>query len=64
MTFKEIFNINNIFNGIILESSENHQNQSIHQKYADAIKRQNEKFTENEWNQEYEIIYLSYILER
>jgi len=63
MTFKEIFLINNLFNRVILESSDAHQNHLNHQIHNEVSERQNEKFPENEWNQEYELIYLSYVLE-
>lgn len=64
MTFKEIFHINNLFNKIKLDHSDSYQNLLNHPKYDEINKRQDEKFPENEWNQEYELIYLSYVLEK
>lgn len=64
MTFKEIFHINNFLHKIKLDKSE--ENQSIEKK-SDNEKLDDdfdEKFYENEWNQEYELIYLSYVLEK
>jgi hypothetical protein len=64
MTFKEIFHINNLFNKIKLDHSDSHQYLLNHTKYDEVHQRQDEKFPENEWNQEYELIYLSYVLEK
>lgn len=64
MTFKEIFHLNNFLHKIKLDKSE--ENQSIEKK-SDNEKLDDdfdEKFYENEWNQEYELIYLSYVLEK
>lgn len=64
MTFKEIFHINNLFNKIKLDHSDSHQSLLNNSEYDEEDKRQDEKFLENEWNQEYELIYLSYVLEK
>ncbi|MBE0573120.1 MAG: hypothetical protein IH618_16370 [Ignavibacteriaceae bacterium] len=64
MTFKEIFHINNLFNKIKLDHSDSYQNLLNTSEYDEVHKRQDEKFPENEWNQEYELIYLSYVLEQ
>ncbi len=65
MTFKEIFHLNNFFHKIKLDKSEENQfneNNSEHEKIEDDIVDEN--FLGNEWNQEYELIYLSYVLEK
>ena len=64
MTFKEIFHINNLFSKIKLDHSHSHQNLLNHSEYDDVDKRKDEKYPENEWNQEYELIYLSYVIEK
>lgn len=64
MTFKEIFHINNFLHKIKLDKSEENQSiekKSDNEKFDDDF---DEKFYENEWNQEYELIYLSYVLEK
>ena len=64
MTFKEIFHLNDFFHKIKLDKSEN--DPSIFQSDEKIIeeKTEDEKFSSNEWNQEYELIYAAYILER
>ena len=65
MTFKEIFHLNNILHKIKLDNSE--ENQVIVEKVSgksDEDFRDDNKFSGNEWNQEYELIYLSYVLEK
>jgi len=65
MTFKEIFHLNNIFHKIKLDKSE--ENQVIAEEVkgkSDEDFRDDNKFSGNEWNQEYELIYLSYVLEK
>jgi hypothetical protein len=64
MTFKEIFHISNLFNKIKLDRPEVNQNLIDSNKLFFEEKKDNEKFPENEWNQEYELIYASYILEK
>lgn len=64
MTFKEKSHINHLFNKIKLDHSGTHPNLTSYREEADEDKRQNEKYPENEWNQEYEMIYLSYVLEK
>lgn len=65
MTIKEIFHLNNFFQKIKLDKSED--NQVIDEElkcdsFDDDIV--DKKFSGNEWNQEYELIYLSYVLEK
>lgn len=64
MTFKEIFHFNNIFHKIKLDKSE--KDSFVQKKEEKAIeeKTEDEKFLSSEWNQEYELIYLSYVLEK
>jgi hypothetical protein len=65
MTFKEIFHLNNFFHKIKLDKSE--ENQVIVEEVigkSDEDFRDDNKFSGNEWNQEYELIYLSYVLEK
>ncbi len=64
MIFKEIFYLNDFLHKIKLDKSENES--SILQSEEKVIeeKFEYEKFAVNEWNQEYELIYLSYLLER
>lgn len=64
MTFKEIFHLNNFLHKIKLDKSE--ENQVISEQKKEII--DNDLFNDdrlgNEWNQEYELIYLSYVLEK
>ena len=65
MTFKEIFHLNNILHKIKLDNSE--ENQVIVEKVngkSDEDFRDDNKFSGNGWNQEYELIYMSYVLEK
>jgi hypothetical protein len=65
MTFKEIFHLNNFFHKIKLDKSEENQaieEESNRESFDDY--KVDKKFSGNEWNQEYELIYLSYILEK
>jgi hypothetical protein len=65
MTFKEIFQLSNFFQKIKLDRSE--ENQAIDEELKrDRFDDDNvdKKFSGNEWNQEYELIYLSYVLEK
>jgi len=64
MTFKEIFHINNFINRIKLDHSGTQQNLFEQQKNEDEDKRPEDKTQDNEWNQEYEMIYLSYVIEK
>lgn len=65
MTFKEIFHLNNFFHKIKLDKTDENQ---IIEEYSENKKfdddKVDEKFSGNEWNQEYELIYLSYVLEK
>ncbi len=64
MTFKEIFHLNNFLHKIKLDKSEDKS--SILQSGEKVIEEKFEfdKFAINEWNQEYELIYSAYILEK
>jgi hypothetical protein len=65
MTFKEKFHLNNIFHKIKLDKSEeNHVIAEEVKGKSDEDFRDDNKFSGNEWNQEYELIYLSYVLEK
>ncbi len=64
MTIKEIFHFNSYLHKIKLDNTENdfiffeEKEKSIDESMKD------EKFLVNEWNQEYELIYSSYLLEK
>lgn len=64
MTFKEIFHFNKLLHKIKLDNSE--EKQVISEQKKEII--DNDLFDDerlgNEWNQEYELIYLSYVLEK
>jgi len=64
MTFKEIFQFNNFFHKIKLDKSE--KDFAVVQGEGNIIKEkvEDEQSLGNEWNQEYELIYLSYVLEK
>ena len=64
MTFKEIFHINNIFHKIVLDKSET--DLAVVQVEENIVNEiiENENSQVNEWNQEYELIYMSYVLEK
>lgn len=64
MTFKEIFHINNLFSKIKLDQPEVNQSLIDSNKPLVEEKKDNDKYPENEWNQEYELIYASYIIEK
>jgi hypothetical protein len=64
MTIKEIFHLSDILHKIKLDKSEN--NPTTFQSIEKFIEEKSEdvKFSANEWDQEYELIYAAYILER
>jgi hypothetical protein len=64
ITFKEIFQFNNFFHKIKLDKSE--KDFTVIQGEGNSIKEKvkDEQSQGNEWNQEYELIYLSYVLEK
>jgi len=64
MTFKEIFHFNNYFHKIKLDKSE--KDFAVVQVEGTINKEnvEDENSQGNEWNQEYELIYLSYVLEK
>jgi len=64
MTFKEIFHFNNIFHKIKLDKSENEFAIVQGEDNIGKEKVEDEQSQGNEWNQEYELIYLSYVLEK
>ena len=64
MTFKEIFHFNNIFHKIKLDKSENDFAIVQGEDNIGKEKVEDEQSLGNEWNQEYELIYLSYVLEK
>ena len=64
MNIKEIFHRNNFLHKIKLNTSEN---EFILFQNEETNIEENEKdklFSLNEWNQEYELIYLSYAIDR
>ncbi len=64
MTFKELFHLDNFFHKIKLDHSEKISSVEQEKDINYEKKRDDDKFYPNEWNQEYELIYLSYILEK
>jgi len=64
MSFKEIFNFNNLSQKIKLDDSENDFIVFQEEKKSETEKLSEEKFSVSEWNQEYELIYSAYILDR
>ena len=61
MTFKEIFHLDNLFHKIKLDKSEI-GSVDVRQETTDEQK-DDDDFSGNEWNQEYELIYSSYTLD-
>jgi hypothetical protein len=64
MTFKEIFQFNNIFHKIKLDKSDKDFAVVQEEENIGKEKVEDELSQGNEWNQEYELIYLSYVLEK
>jgi hypothetical protein len=64
MNLKEIFHFNNFLHKIKLDHSEKERSADLVKEINIEEKRDNDKFYGSEWNQEYELIYLSYVLER
>ena len=64
MSIKEIFNFNSLRQKIKLDDSENDFIVFQEEKNSETEKVSEEKFSVSEWNQEYELIYSSYVLER
>jgi hypothetical protein len=62
MSFKDIFNLNSLRQKIKLDNSENDFIVFQEEKNPDEQKVNDEKYT-TEWNQEYELIYSSYVLD-
>jgi hypothetical protein len=63
MTFKEIFQLNRLVYQVKLDQSENDFFIFSDEEKTIQEKINEEKFSESEWNQEYELIYQSYVLE-
>jgi len=63
MNFKEIFHFNNFLHKIKLDSSEKEQQLILNNCRGDEPEVEAENVFGNEWNQEYELIYSSYILD-
>ena len=63
MTFKELFNLSSIRQKIKLDNSESDFIIFREEENSDEQKSDPKKYS-NEWNQEYELIYSSYVLER
>jgi len=64
MNFKEIFHINNFFHKIRLDNSDKERQVIPDEKNSDEFDVEIKNVFRNEWNQEYELIYLSYVLEK
>jgi len=64
MSFKEIFNFNSLRQKIKLADSDNDFIVFQEEKKSETEKLSEEKFSVSEWNQEYELIYSAYILDR
>jgi len=64
MSIKEMFNFNSLRQKIKLDDSENDFIVFQEEKKSETEKVSEEKFSVSEWNQEYELIYSSYVLER
>jgi len=64
MNLKEIFHLNSFIHKIKLDKSER-QNSDYQGNLAEKEKNQeSDEVFSNEWNQEYELIYASYVLEK
>jgi hypothetical protein len=63
MNFKEIFHFNNFLHKIKLDSSEKEHQLILNNCRGDEPEVEVENVFGNEWNQEYELIYSSYILD-
>ena len=64
MTFKEIFHFNNPFHKIKLDKPEHDYLVLSEEEIVSSVKKDDVEYHVNEWNQEYELIYLSYVLEK
>ena len=62
MSFKEIFNLKSSRQKIKLDNSENDFIVFHEEKNPDKQKVKDDKYS-SEWNQEYELIYSSYVLD-
>jgi hypothetical protein len=64
MNIKEIFHFNNLFHKIKLYKPEHDYLVPSEEVIVSNVKKDDVKYHVNEWNQEYELIYLSYVLEK
>ena len=64
MNFKEIFHLNEFLHRIKLDKSDNDSSILHSDEKIIEEKKEVEKFSANEWNQEYELIYSAYVLEK
>jgi len=64
MTFKEIFHFNYPFHKIKLDKPEQDYLLPSEEVIVSSVKKDDVEYHVNEWNQEYELIYLSYVLEK
>jgi len=63
MSLKEILNMNSFHQKIKLDNSDSDFIFFQDEEKLAEEKTENKKFSGNEWNQEYELIYNSYVLE-
>jgi hypothetical protein len=63
MSFKDIFNLNSFRQKIKLDNSEHDFIVFQEEKNPDEQKVKDDNYS-SEWTQEYELIYLSYVLEK
>lgn len=63
MVFKDIFNLDSLKQNIKLDNSDYDFIVFLEEENSEDQKVNDEKYS-NEWNQEYELIYSSYVLEK
>jgi hypothetical protein len=64
MNIREIFNFKNSFYRIKLDDEKEETSSNREDNLTLNTEEEIQKELSNEWNQEYELIYLSYVLER
>jgi hypothetical protein len=64
MNIREIFNFKNSFYRIKLDNEKEETSSNIEDNFILNDEEEILNDLSNEWNQEYELIYLSYVLER
>lgn len=64
MTLKEMLYLNNLIQKIKLDKSEKVKTTYLERELSSEEKNDVEYINSSEWNQEYELIYLSYVLEK